>query len=44
MLTTFLALPFVCSAAVSAACLLWCRGVLPILATSFAVALCWVIA
>lgn len=41
--STILLLPVACSAAVGAAALLWCRGLVPILATTFAVAACVVL-
>ncbi|WP_298704588.1 hypothetical protein [uncultured Variovorax sp.] len=42
-LTTLLLLPAVCSVLVPLACLLWCRGLVPILATTFVVAACVVL-
>lgn len=40
---TFLAMPFVISAAVGIAALLWCRGFVPLVATALVCALVWLL-
>ncbi|WP_273563757.1 hypothetical protein [Methylobacterium sp. NMS14P] len=39
-MSTLIALPIACSVSTGAAALLWCRGLLPIIATTLAVGAC----